>query len=395
LLALRRTNWQDFNNKNYFMRPTRAEVHVDHFISNLRFVRRQIGPRAQIMPIVKANAYGHSLEIIARAALQSGEASAFGVATEEEGVLLRAITSLPILVLTGALFAEIDVFLEHQLDFTLTDLETLRAIAARAGALGLRARVHLKVDTGMRRMGVEPEDAIAFLREIESLSNSIGLAGLSTHFATSDEPDSPFFKQQISKFETVVREARDAGIVIPTVHAANSGAILQAPRESAFDMVRPGIMLYGYAPSFELQQQYGTELSPPLALVSQVVFKKNVKNGEGVSYNLRWSAPRDTSIVTVPIGYGDGYPRLLTNRAEATISGKSYPVVGTICMDQVMLDVGEEYNRSSVPVQVGNRVEFISASSDGINAWTLARTIDTIPYEILTGIAARVPRVEV
>ena len=370
------------------MRPTRAEIHVDHFLANLKFVRKQIGERARIMPIVKANAYGHGLDIIAHAAVKSEEIDAFGVATEEEGVRLRRMTHLPILVLTGVLFDEVDEFLAHQLEFTLSDLKTLRVVADRAAALGTRARVHLKVDTGMRRMGVEPEEALPFLREIESLRESIELVGLCTHFATSDELDQTFFRRQLGLFEGVVRQARDSGIVIPIVHAANSGAILQAPKESSFDMVRPGIMLYGYAPSMELQQKFADQLRPPLALTSSIVFKKRVKKGEGVSYNLRWIAPRDTTIVTVPIGYGDGYPRLLTNRANAIIRGKKYPIVGTICMDQVMLDVGED------AIKVGDRVEFISACADGINAWKLAETIGTIPYEILTGIAARVPRVE-
>ncbi|MDP4199292.1 MAG: alanine racemase [Bacteroidota bacterium] len=371
------------------MRPTRAEIHVEHFLHNLKFVRSRIGPRARIMPIVKANAYGHGLDIIARAALESQEIGYFGVATEEEGARLRRLTSLPILVLTGVLPDETEFFLQHQLDFTLTDRETLHAIAARAQATGARARVHLKVDTGMRRMGVEPEDAIPFLREIVSLEESIELVGLATHFATSDELDQSFFRRQLSAFEAVVREAKDSGIEIPLVHAANSGAILQLPCESAFDMVRPGIMLYGYAPSLELQEQYGGELQPALGLVSTVVFKKHVKAGEGVSYNLRWHAPRDTQIATVPIGYGDGYPRLLTGRAVVMIRDKTYPIVGAICMDQVMIDVGED------DVKTGDLVQFITPSNDGIDAWGLARAIGTVPYEILTGIAARVPRVQI
>ena len=371
------------------MRPTRAEIHVENFLHNLRCVRSKIGERAQIMPIVKANAYGHGLEIIARAALESQQIGYFGVATEEEGARLRRLTLLPILVLTGVLPDEADVFLRHQLDFTITDRETLHAIASRARATGARARVQLKVDTGMRRMGVEPEDAIPFLREIVSLHESIELVGLATHFATSDELDQTFFRRQLGAFDTVVREAKGAGISIPLVHAANSGAILQLPKESAFDMVRPGIMLYGYAPSLELQEKFGAELQPALGLVSTVVFKKRVKAGEGVSYNLRWHAPRDTQIATVPIGYGDGYPRLLTGRAEAMIHGKRYPVVGTICMDQVMIDVGDD------DVKTGDIVYFITPTRDATNAWTLAREIGTIPYEILTGIAARVPRVEV
>jgi len=369
------------------MRPTRAEIDVDSFLANLRLVRRLIGERARIMPIVKANAYGHGLDIIARAAVKSEEIDAFGVATEEEGARLRRLTTLPILVLTGAAPDEIDAFLEHQLDFTLSDPETLRAIAARAAALGIRARVHLKIDTGMRRMGIEPEQTIPFLREIESFQKQVELAGLSTHFATSDELDQSFFRAQLGIFESVVREVRNAGIRIPLVHAANSGAVLQAPKESAFDMVRPGIMLYGYAPSLELQDKCKTSLQACLSLVSSVVLVKQIKKGEGVSYNLLWHASRDTRIATVPIGYGDGYPRLLTNRAKAMIRGKLYPVVGTICMDQVMLDVGND------DIMLGDRVEFISTTHTELSAWLLAETIGTIPYEILTGIAARVPRV--
>lgn len=371
------------------MRPTRAEIHIDHFTHNLDYVRRQIGERSKIMAIVKANGYGHGLEIIARAALRSEEVDAFGVATEEEGCKLRRITRKPILVLTGALWHEIDIFLANQLDFTLTDLPTLEKIAERARALGTKARVHLKVDTGMRRIGVEPEDAIPVMREIVRRSQEIEFAGLSTHFATSDELDPTFLKRQLDAFTTVIREAKQAGIAMPTIHAANSGAILQCPRETAFDMVRPGIMLYGYAPSLELDERYGKELRPPLELSSSIVYKKRVAKGEGVSYNLRWKAPRETTICTVPIGYGDGYPRLLTNRANAIVRGKHYPVVGTICMDQVLIDAGDD------DLQVGEKTIFLEANSTGINAWALAKEIGTIPYEILTNVAARVPRVAV
>jgi alanine racemase len=376
------------------VRPTRAEIHIDHFTHNLEFVRKQIGERPKIMAIIKANAYGHGLEIIARASLKSEEVDAFGVATEEEGCKLRNLTRKPILVLTGALWHEIDIFLSNQLDFTLTDVPTLEKIAERARALGTRARVHLKIDTGMRRIGVEPEDAIPTMRRIVELSNDIEFAGVSTHFATSDELDQTFMKRQLDIFTRVIREAKQAGITMPQIHCANSGAILQCPRETAFDMVRPGIMLYGYTPSLDLNERYGPSLMPPLELVSSVVYRKRVHAGEGVSYNLRWKAPRETTICTVPIGYGDGYPRLLTNRAFAIVRGKKYPVVGTICMDQVLVDVGDD------DIQTGERATFLEASntaqgSPAINAWSLAKEIGTIPYEILTNIAARVPRVAV
>lgn len=340
------------------------------------------------MAIVKANAYGHGLELIANAALESTLVYAFGVATEEEGVRLRKITSRPILVLTTALKEEIDVFLQHDLEFTLVDKRMLDAIAERAGALGRTAKVHVKVDTGMRRIGVEPESAIELLEAVTERSESVELVGLSTHYATSDELDHRFFNKQIETFRNVVTRSRERGMNIPLVHSANSGAILQKPKETAFDMVRPGIMLYGYAPSQELDEIHRNELRPPLELSSCIVYKKRVKCGEGVSYNLRWHCTKDTTIVTVPYGYGDGYPRLLTGKACGIINGKAYNVVGTICMDQVMLDVGDD------EVKIGDKVVFISTDVNSISAWSLARSIGTIPYEILTSIAQRVPRLK-
>lgn len=367
------------------MRPTRAEICIDHLHANLRYVRERVGERTKIMAIVKANAYGHGLDIVARAALESGYVHGFGVATEEEGVRLRKLTSRPILVLTSALAEEIDVFLANQLDFTLGELGLLERISARAAALGTTARVHVKIDTGMRRIGIQPDTALQFFERVTQLP-AIEWAGVSTHFATSDEIDSPFFDHQLRAFNNVLQSVRAAGLQLPDVHAANSGAILQHPKESAFDMVRPGIMLYGYAPSMELDEKYGEELKPVLELSSCVVYRKEIEKGEGVSYNLRWHSPKRTTILTVPLGYGDGYPRLLTNKAQVLIRGQFYPVVGTICMDQVMVDVGE------ADIPIGEKAVFIS-TENRLNAWTLAKTIGTIPYEILTSIAARVPRI--
>ena len=368
------------------MRPTRAEISIDNFVSNLRFVRDRVGEDVKIMAIVKANAYGHGLEIIANAALESTLVHSFGVATEEEGVRLRKLTSRPILVLTSALEGEIDVFLANDLEFTLVERTMLDAITARAAAVGKKPKVHVKVDTGMRRIGVEPENALEFIRQVNACCDTVELVGLSTHYATSDELDHRFFNKQIDAFETVVRQVRGEGIDVPLVHSANSGAILQKPKQTAFNMVRPGIMLYGYAPSQELDDLYRYQLRPPLELSSCIVYKKRVKRGEGVSYNHRWHSDKDTTIVTVPYGYGDGYPRLLTNRACVTINGKAYNVVGTICMDQVMIDVGDDN------INIGDKAVFISRDPNSFSAWHLAKTIGTIPYEILTSIAARVPR---
>ncbi|MBS1904203.1 MAG: alanine racemase [Bacteroidetes bacterium] len=369
------------------MRPTRALISTTAFHENLRFVRRRIGAGPIIMAVIKANAYGHGLEIIAKAAIDSGEVGYFGVATEEEGLILRSLTTLPIQVLTTAMDNEIDAFIVHALDFTLCDYHQLEAIVARAAALGRKARVHLKVDTGMRRIGVEPADALHFARTIATHRNEIDFVGISTHFATSDEEGSAFFRKQLDIFASIVHTVRADGISVPIAHAANSGAILQRPTETAFDMVRPGILLYGYAPSLQQHALHRHELHAVLDLVSAVGFTKHIAAGEGVSYNLRWHATNPTNIATVPAGYGDGYSRLLTGQAEALIGGYRYPVRGTICMDQLMVETGD------VRVHIGDDVTLISSRDEALDAWKIAERIGTIPYEVLTNITARVPRV--
>jgi alanine racemase len=369
------------------MRPTRALISTNNFLHNLRLVRSRVGTKPVIMAVVKANAYGHGLEIIAKAAIESGEVGYFGVATQEEGAELRKLTSLPIVVLTTALENEIDTFLQYDLEFTLCEYHQLEAIAATAISLGKKAKVHLKIDTGMRRIGVEPKNALEFANAIVKHSDSIELTGIATHFATSDELDQHFFHKQVKIFTDIVQTIRRSGIFVPFVHAANSGAILQNPDLSSFDMVRPGIMLYGYPPSSELDEQYGKDLKPVLDLLSSVVFTKRISRGEGVSYNLKWHADHDTNIATVPAGYGDGYPRLLTNKTSAMINGKLYPVRGAICMDQIMIETGDD------DVRIGDEVMLISSRPSGISAMGIAQKIGTIPYEILTNITARVPRI--
>lgn len=368
------------------MRPTRAFIYTENFLSNVRYVRSLVGTKPKIMAVVKANAYGHGLDIITKQAEACGEVAYFGVATEEEGVALRKLTKLPILVLTTALEDEVDTFIESDLEFTLCDEKLLEVITLRAKALGKKAKVHLKVDTGMRRVGVEPQDALPFARHIAERSEQIDFIGISTHFATSDEIGSPFFERQQKLFHDVVHAVRTSGIEVPIAHAANSGAILQRGKETGFDMVRPGIMLYGYAPSLELQNDYHKNLKPVLELTSAVSFTKRIREGEGVSYNLRWQAEHDTNIATIPAGYGDGYPRLLTNQTNALISDIEYPVRGTICMDQIMIETG------NVVMRIGEEVILLSRENRSLDAWALASRIGTIPYEILTNITARVPR---
>ena len=369
------------------MRPTRALISTENFLKNLTYVRSRIGAKPIIMSVVKANAYGHGLEIITKASIESREVGYFGVATEEEGVSLRKLTTLPILVLTTPLEEEIDAFLVNDLEFTLCERHELEIIASTARSIGKKAKVHLKVDTGMRRLGVEPDEATEFAKEIASHNQTIEFRGISTHFASSDELDSSYYFKQLKIFNEVVAAIKEKGIEIPLVHAANSGAILQDPMKCCFDMVRPGIMLYGYSPSAELEERFSGSLSPVLELISSVVFTKRIQKGEGVSYNHRWRAVNETTIATVPIGYGDGYPRLLTNISSALINGKLYPIRGTICMDQIMIETGDD------DIRIGDEVTLISSRVQEISAAEIARKIGTIPYEILTNITARVPRI--
>ncbi|MEI8133707.1 MAG: alanine racemase [bacterium] len=369
------------------MRPTRALISQDNFLHNLRFIRSKIGAKPLIMAVVKANAYGHDLRIIANFAIESGEVGYFGVATEEEGVELRKLTTLPILVLTSALKNEVETFIENDLEFTICTHEELTSISEAAKRLSKKAKVHLKVDTGMRRIGIEPSEALGFAKTISNHSKSIEFCGITTHFATSDEIDFGFFNKQSQRFEDVVRSVRESGIAVTLAHAANSGAILQHADMSSFDMVRPGIALYGYAPSKEIDEEFGVHLKPVLELVSSVVFTKRILAGEGVSYNLRWTASQDTNIATVPAGYGDGYPRLLTNQTVALINGKQYPIRGTICMDQMMIETGDD------EVRIGDEVILLSSRLPQISAMGIGNKIGTIPYEVLTNISARVPRI--
>lgn len=369
------------------MRVTRAEIDLRALRSNYEGVRRRVGPGVRIMGIVKANAYGHGIVDVSRALVRFG-IDYLGVGFAEEGIALRkAGIACPVLVLGGVLGRQISDFLQHRLDITVSSIEIARQIAEevrRAGG-GPAADVHLKIDTGMERIGVRAENAPRFIEEVSRLPG-IAVKGLYSHFATADEADKSFALEQLRKFNGVVAAATRAGHRIPYVHIANSGAILDLPG-SYHTMVRPGIMLYGVYPSHETGRS--VPLRPVLSLRSNVVFIKEVPAGTSVSYGRRYVTPRATRIATVPVGYGDGYPRRLGNAAHVLIRGRRWPVVGTVCMDQLMVDVGPD-----APIHVGDDVTLIGPDDGSqIGAWDLADAVGTIPYELLTGIAARVPRI--
>jgi alanine racemase len=368
------------------MRRTRAEIDLQALKNNFDGITKRVGPNVEIMGIVKANAYGHGIIEVARALVGFG-CKYLGVGFLEEGIELRnnGVTT-PMLVLGGVLGSQISEFLQHDLDITVSSLsiaEQVNAEAKRNG--GKKARVHLKIDTGMERIGVRAEHAVPFVEQVCRYDH-LDVFGIYSHFATSDERDKTFAHQQLQRFNDVLGKIRKSGIEIPHKHIANSGAIIDLP-DSYFTMVRPGIMLYGYYPTQETTESI--RIRPVLSLKSEVVYLKEVPSNTSISYGRRYVTKTATRIATVPVGYGDGYSRRLTNQTEVLIGGTRFPVVGTICMDQIMVDVGTNSH-----IAVGDEVVLVGRQSNQeITMWELAGKLGTIPYEMLTGLLPRVPRV--
>ena len=362
-------------------RPTFIDIELSAISHNFSEVKRFVGS-SRIMAVVKANAYGHGLIECSRHFEKLG-ADYLGVALVEEGIELRreGIKS-PILVFGGIVGGQIDQYLKHDLDLTASSIDKLNAIDAIAAKLGKKARIHIKIDTGMRRIGVRPESAKALI-EAALRAQHCSLVGVFTHYANADVADVALTQEQLTVFKSCVQDLKRAHPEV-MLHTANSAGMLLGS-ENHLDMVRPGLALYGITPAPHLAGRLN--LKPALSLHSQLVFFKVVKSGQGVSYGHTWHAAQDTRVVTVPIGYGDGYQRALSNKTHVLIRGKRYPNVGTICMDQMMVDVGQDsaYNGDIVTVIGREGVEEITVNE-------LAEKAGTIPYEIFTGLNLRLPR---
>lgn len=374
------------HNHQDVLRPTHLEIHLGQLTANYQAIQQAAG-RALVMPILKANAYGHGLLAMAQHFSQIG-ALYFGVAYLEEGLLLReAGIQTPILVLGGILDNQLPLFLQHNLTLTASSLEKLEQIEATAGRLGLRAKVHLKIDTGMERIGVHYYNAHPLI-EASLACKHCDVEGIYSHFANSDAADLSHARLQLERFMEVLHLYEKYNAPVPPLrHMANSGATLQLP-ESHFDLVRPGILLYGVYPSEEAQKTIAVR--PGLSWKSRVVYFKVVKPYHPVSYGSTWQSEELTRVVTVPVGYGDGYFRALSNKAQVIIGGQRYPVVGRVCMDQMMVNIGwnSAYN--------GDEVVLIGESNgQTISFEEVAEWANTIPYEVLTNINTRVPRVYV
>jgi alanine racemase len=364
------------------LRPTRVEVNLDQLAANLRAIRAHVGGRP-LMPVLKANAYGHGLVPVARR-MEAEGADILAVAYLEEGILLRrAGIRCPILVLGGVVGEQIPLFLQHDLRITASSVAKLDAVQACAAAAGATATVHLKVDTGMERVGVHWYSAAPLL-EASLRCPNVHVEGIYSHLANSDLPEDAPTRLQIERFAEVLRFYEQRSLPAPLRHLANSGGVLQHP-DTWLDMVRPGILLYGVLPAAGLPCPI--PVGPALRWTSRVVYFKVVPAGAPVSYGSTWAPAVDTRVITVPVGYGDGYFRAMSGKAEVLVGGRRCPVVGRICMDQLMVDIGQgsAYNGDEVILLGGEGGAAITA--DALAGWA-----GTIAYEVLTNINTRVPR---
>jgi alanine racemase len=366
-------------------RPAWAEVDLAAIRHNVARLRELSAPAA-VCAVVKADGYGHGAVPVARAALDAG-ATWLAVALVEEGIALReAGIDAPVLVLSEPPVDAISETLKHGLTPTLY---TRKGVEATAGAAGTtRVPVHVKVDTGMHRVGASPDEAVAVVQAVAD-EPALELQGFWTHLAVADEPGNPYTDQQLQRFEAVRRQLATAGVEPELLHAANSAGALAHPR-ARYDLVRCGIALYGSPPSADVGGDAG--LRPALSLKAGVSHVRALVAGERVSYGLRWQAEVDTVIATVPLGYADGVTRRLSAAGgQVLIDGRRCPLAGTVTMDQVMVDCGPD-----AVVAPGDEVVFIGRQgSEEITAAEWADRLDTISYEVLCGIGPRVPRVHV
>jgi alanine racemase len=369
-----------------FVRPTWAEIQLDHIEHNIRQIRSILPEQTAVMAVVKANAYGHGAAIVAQKALQAG-ATYLAVHSADEGIELRQEgIQAPILVLGYTPPEGADAVIEHRLTQTVYEEKTLEELSAAAIRRQANpAKVHLKLDTGMGRIGVtEPEDALRLARLARALPG-VELEGVFTHFATSDERDSAYAAEQIARWNHFRQHFEKDGIEVPLWHISNSAAILQYSA-CAGNMVRLGISMYGYYPSQEVPRRI--ELRPALRLLSKIVHLKTVPAGTKISYGATYETTRETKIATVPLGYADGYSRALSNKGHALVRGVRVPVIGRVCMDQLMLDVSKVDG-----VEIGDEVVFYGRQGMAeIPLDEVADQIGTITYEVCCDLAQRVPR---
>jgi len=369
--------------KNSFYRPTWVEVDLKAVRSNYRVLKSGLSPGTKMMVAVKANAYGHGIVEVSKTLIDCG-VDYLGVASIDEAITLRAHgISTPVLNLGAFLKNDVEALIKNDITSTIVDWQAAMSLDSCARKLKKKAKIHIKIDTGMGRLGVWHDEADEFVLKACCLKG-LSLEGIYTHFPSADSDES-FTRSQIAAFCSLVKKLTIKGVDIPLKHSANSAAVLGF-KDAHFNLVRPGLSIYGLHPNDELLGKIN--LSPVLSFKTRVVYLKSAVRGRSISYGRTYFTKKDTKIATLPVGYGDGYNRLLSNKARILLNGNFYPVVGRICMDQTMVDVG------GTGVKVGDEVVLVgSQKGKRIFVEDIARICRTIPYEVVCWISPRVPRV--
>ena len=365
-------------------RPTWAEIDLDAVRFNLARIKDLVDKKVEIMAVVKANAYGHGIEQVGKALVSEG-VTYLGVASVDEALKLRNVgIKESILVLGAVLEEEARAAMQHDITLTLCDKRLLNMLIDLSRKYSIHPKVHVKIDTGMGRIGVWHEEAVDFIEEVFS-NKEIQLEGIYTHFCSAAR-DKVITAFQINALERIIDETESLGLYIKYKHAANSIAIVDW-KKSHLNLVRTGIMLYGVYPKESFKRNF--VLEPVMSLKTKIVYLKDAPPGRSISYGRTYITQKQTKIATIPIGYADGYGRILSNKAEALVNGQYVRIVGIVTMDQTLLDVGEVAG-----VAVGDEVTLIGRQGKAeIHVEKVAKLAGTIPYEILASITDRVPRV--
>lgn len=373
------------------VRPTWLEIDLSALADNVRQLRRRIGPQRILYAVVKANGYGHGADLVAPAAVQAG-ADRLAVATLDEAVALRRSgVRVPILVLGYTTPQQTRKLLQYDLTATVFEAQTALALSAEARRRGQPLTVHLKVDTGMHRLGVDYVDAHKLCAQLYGDRN-LQLEGIYTHFSAADEADQRYSLEQLHRFTALLARLESAGCRPPIAHAANSAATLALP-QAHLDAVRCGILLYGLAPGAECPLP--SEMRPVLTWKARLAQLRRLAAGEPVSYGNTWRAPVESAVAVVPVGYADGFPRSPRTWQSLLVGGRAAPIVGRVCMDQTVVDL-TGHLAAGIPVAQGQEVVLIGSQQGvTISAEDVATRLETINYEVTSRLMARLPRIAI
>jgi len=366
-------------------RPTWVEIDLNALRHNLLAIRKWVGPQIKILGIVKADAYGHGDYEVSRVLLNNG-VEMLGIAILEEGIQLRDKgIKAPLLLLGGIFEEQIDTVIQYGLTPTVYDLKLAEVLSKRAYYFNTIMKVHVYVDTGMGSIGVKHNKAVEFVKFAKNLKNLL-IEGIYTHCSSSDEKDSAFTNLQIKRFRDVLDALDASKACIPLRHMANSGAILGYP-EAYFNMVRPGLSLYGLYPSEDVSRDIG--IRPVMSFKTRIIHIKDMESGDVVGYGRTYRITKPTRVATLPLGYDDGYNRLLSNQGNVIIKGRKASIIGRVCMDQCFVDV-----TNIKDVSVGDEVVLYgSQGQETISIESVAEQLNTVPYEVTCNISKRVPRI--